>query len=124
MGANKQQKSRPKFPLKFVVRLYIYCISDQVIYGLNISNSKVTNNLGKGVYLYRIRDRTVINNVTITRNKHLAGIHIDGGIHRFFTGGVCVWQIAGRHYLAHCPNIVAFLTEDPIMIFSKTLNLS
>lgn len=54
-------------------------LSDQVIYGLNVSNSRITHNWGKGIFLANVRDRTVINNVTIMYNRHLAGVHILGG---------------------------------------------
>lgn len=54
-------------------------ILDQIIYGLNISNANVTDNYGKGVFLERIRDRTVIRNATIARNQHIAGIHVRDG---------------------------------------------
>lgn len=49
------------------------------MYGLNITNSRVTSNMGKGVFAWNVRDKVVINNVTISGNQHLAGLHILGG---------------------------------------------
>ncbi|XP_003374613.1 putative scavenger receptor cysteine-rich domain protein [Trichinella spiralis] len=53
---------------------------DQVFYGLNVSNSRITDNFGTGVYVENMRDRTVINNVTILRNQHVAGLHVCEGV--------------------------------------------
>ncbi|KRY48455.1 HHIP-like protein 1, partial [Trichinella britovi] len=53
---------------------------DQVFYGLNVSNCRITDNFGTGVYVENMRDRTVINNVTILRNQHVAGLHVCEGV--------------------------------------------
>ncbi|KRY89173.1 HHIP-like protein 1 [Trichinella pseudospiralis] len=55
-------------------------LGDQVFYGLNVSNSRITDNFGTGVYVENMRDRTVINNVTILRNQHVAGLHVCEGV--------------------------------------------
>ncbi|CDW52478.1 Deleted in malignant brain tumors 1 protein [Trichuris trichiura] len=55
-------------------------IDNFVFYGLNVSNSRVCNNGGSGIYLQDVRDRTALNNVTISGNQHTAGVHIFGGV--------------------------------------------
>lgn len=59
-------------------------ITDQVIYGLNVTNSRITNNIGKGIFVFNVRDRTVINNVTIRDNQYI-GFHVLGGVGDIWT---------------------------------------
>uniref|UniRef100_A0A5S6Q4A9 SRCR domain-containing protein n=1 Tax=Trichuris muris TaxID=70415 RepID=A0A5S6Q4A9_TRIMR len=55
-------------------------IDNLVFYGLNVSNSRICNNGGSGIYVRGARDRTALNNVTVSGNQHTAGVHIFGGV--------------------------------------------
>ena len=43
---------------------------------MNITNSRITNDIGRGVLAEDVRDRTVVTNVTISNNQYLAGIQV------------------------------------------------
>ncbi|KAI6192849.1 hypothetical protein M3Y99_01913900 [Aphelenchoides fujianensis] len=48
-------------------------------YGLNVTNSVISNNTGNGIQAVDVRDRFALTNVTLESNQGLAGVLVRGG---------------------------------------------
>ncbi|GMS79584.1 hypothetical protein PENTCL1PPCAC_1759, partial [Pristionchus entomophagus] len=54
-------------------------VKDKAFYGLNITNSIISNNYGNGVLGIDLRDRTALHNVTVEENQGQAGFLVRDG---------------------------------------------
>ncbi|KHN76827.1 HHIP-like protein 1, partial [Toxocara canis] len=52
---------------------------DKAFYGLNVTNSVISNNTGNGIFAKDIRERITLSNVTIIDNEGFAGILVHDG---------------------------------------------
>lgn len=57
---------------------YIIAIpsADKALYGLNITNSIISSNIGNGILGIDLRDRTALHNVTVEDNQGQVGIYL------------------------------------------------
>lgn len=49
-------------------------------YNLNVSNSDISENEGRGVAFDNLRTQLYISNTTISKNSHVAGLHVTSGV--------------------------------------------
>ena len=74
---------------------------------LNVTNSYVADNNGRGVWLKRMRSNLHVHSSRVMRNNHVAGVHVDRGAgnvnitHRYFHTHYTSWNHGVHFCLVH-----------------------